>query len=471
MRRLAIPIALASLAIAILAVPPQRSVGPPLRDFEAYYAAGETWHYGGDPYGRDVWRTEKDVPGVVASRDELLPFVGPPFGLPLWSVLARLPWHAASIVWAAILGLAAATIVLGSLLVGRGRLRPLDAVAAVALAAAFAPLTGGIALGQVAIVSCAAIVAMPLALRPRRTLAAAALALVAALQPNLAIVLVARLAEARTWLAFGCAALFAAGASALTLGGAGAFTRYAGVLAAQGVAERFNAIQTTPGAVARALGASAAVADAVAATIAFACVVGLIVQAARRRHPPAIRLALACALVPLALPFAHEHDFTLAFFPALLLVLRARGAAWIAGAVATVALGVDWLGLAQRPTGLAATVAFALAAACAVAALAREPLRPYHAAPLLVVPGVALVGTIALGHPLPTWPDALAPTYRAALDATAADVWREEQFRSGIAALDPVWGALRAIPLVACVAIWLAASRSLGPAALGADAR
>jgi len=459
-RRLALLLALSSLAFA-LALPARRSQGPPLRDFEAYYAAGQTWHYRGDPYGRDVWRTEKDVPGVVASRDELLPFVGPPFGLPLWSALARLPWHAASIVWAFALGLAFATIVIGSLAIGRGRLRWFDAGAALAVAVTFAPLTGGAALGQVALVSCAAIVAMPYALRPGGTLGAAALALGAALQPNLAIVLVARLAESRTWIAYGCAAVVAAGASALALGGPGAFAHYADVLRAQGAAERFSAIQTTPGAVARAFGASPALADVSARAVALACVIGLVVQAVRRRHAPAIRLALACALVPLALPFAHEHDYAIAFFPSVLLILRARGAAWVAGASATVALGVDWLGLAQTPTGLGAAVALAIASACALAALPREPLRPYHALPVLVAPCVAVVGALAAHHPLATWPDALPTNYHAELHATAAEVWREEQLRSGIAALDPVWGLLRAIPLAACALVWALASRVL----------
>jgi len=473
-RRLALLLALASLAIAFLLVPPQRSVGPPLRDFEAYYAAGQTWHYSGDPYGRDIWRTEKDVPGVIASRDELLPFVGPPFGLPFWSILARLPWRGAATVWAMVLGLAFATVVLGSLALGRGRLRWFDAFAALALAAAFAPLTGGIALGQVALVSCAAIVAMPYVLRPHRTLGAAALALVAAMQPNLAIVLLARLAESRTWIAYGCAALVAAGASALALGGPATFLHYADVLHAQSFAERYSAIQTTPAAVARAFGASAVVADLIARAGALGCVIVLAVQALRRRHTAAIRLALACALVPLALPFAHEHDFAIAFFPAFLLVLRARGAAWVTGATATIALGVDWLGLAQRPSALAATVALAIAGACALVALVRESLRPYHAVPLLVAgPCVLVIGALAARHPLPIWPDALATNYRAALHAAAADVWHDEQLRSGIATLDPVWGLLRAIPLAACGLIWLIASRTLvaPPNVLRTDAR
>lgn len=472
MRRLALIVALASLAVALVAAPPGRSSGPSLRDFEAYYTAGQTWHYGGDAYGRDVWRTEKDVPGVVASRDELLPFVGPPFGLPLWDALGRLSWQTATFVWASVLGVAFVTIVLGSLVFGRERSRLTDALAAATFAAAFAPLTGGIALGQVAIVACAAIVAMPMALRPRGTLAAAALAFVSALQPNLAIVLAARLAESRTWIAFVSAALVAAGASALALGGPQSFARYAGVLRAQGDAERFIAIQSTPGAVARAFGASPEVASFVAGAIALAAIAALVAQASRRTVAPAMRLVLACALVPVAIPFAHEHDLTIAFLPALVLVLRARGGAWAGGALAAVALAVDWIGLAQRPATLGAEIALATTAACATIALAREPLRAFHLVPLAIVPLVALLGVLAAGHLMPTWPDALPVDFRAPIHASAADVWRGEQVRAGLAALDPLWGLLRAIPLAACVAIWALASRfATSRERLRADAR
>jgi len=460
-RRFALVGAIASLAFAVLGVAPQRSEGPPLRDFEAYYAAGDTWHYRGDPYGRDIWRTEKDVPGVIATRDELLPFVGPPFGLPLWSTFARLPWRAASLAWGMVLGFAFATIVVGSLAFGRAQVRWFDVSAALLFACAFAPLTGGTVLGQVAVVSCAAIVAMPFILRPRRTLGAVGLALVAALQPNLAIALVARLAETRTWIAFGGAAALAAGLSAVALGGPSVFAQYADVLRQQGNAERFSAIQTTPGAVAYALGAAPGLADGLAFALAIVCVAALVAQAVVQRYTATTRLWLACALVPLMLPFAHQHEYTIVFLPALVLVVRARGALWATGAIAAVALGVDWLGLVQRPHALAAAVGLAAASACAAIALARGPLRPYHAAPLGVALVVVAVGLLAAAHPLPTWPDALARDFRVGVHASAPAVWYQEQLRSGIMIRDPFSGALRAIALVACAVIWFCASLTL----------
>ncbi len=95
------------LAIAGTTVlrPPQ-TTGPFARDFTAYYAAGAVWNAGGDPWSRDVWRIERTIPGVDASRDEVLPFVGPAASLPLWSLFARLPFDVARIIWMAVLALA-----------------------------------------------------------------------------------------------------------------------------------------------------------------------------------------------------------------------------------------------------------------------------------------------------------------------------------------------------------------------------
>ena len=82
-------------ALAATCLPSAAAAGPFARDFEAYYAAGATWNAGGDPWSRDVWRVERTIPGVDATRDELLPFVGPAASLPLWSLLARLPFGVA----------------------------------------------------------------------------------------------------------------------------------------------------------------------------------------------------------------------------------------------------------------------------------------------------------------------------------------------------------------------------------------
>jgi hypothetical protein len=462
-------VALGAIAIAFFGARPPQTPGPALRDFESYYAAGATWHYEGDPYGRDVWRVEKGIPGVLATRDELLPFVGPPFGLPFWSALSRLPWPSAVLVWDSVLGLAVAALVLASLRIAGGPLRAFDIGAAAIVAVGFGPLTSGVALGQVAIVACAAIALVPFTLGPRLLVAAFCAALAAALQPNLALVLAARLGGLRSWLAFGCATAVALFASALTLGGPAGFAHYVDVLRAHGASERFIAIQTTPAAVARALGASASAAGSAALLLAL-CVVGIVLwQCLRGSYAPNARLALASAALPLALPFAHEHDFTLVFLPAILVARTARGPTWLVGACGILLVATDWLGLAQRRDGALETALLTFAAALGLALLAPD-LRPAYLAPALLGPVVLVVCALVATHPLPIWPDGLGATFHVSHALLAPEVWRREQEVSGVARLDPVWGALRLISLAGCALVWFAASIALRTPAVPTDA-
>jgi hypothetical protein len=459
-RALLLAAAVAAMALAFALHPPS-TPGPALRDFESYYAAGATWRYHGDAYGREVWRVERKIPGVVATRNELLPFVGPPFGLPLWDALARLPWDAAIVVWGTVVWLAFGALALASLRLAGSPFDPGSATAALVVAGAFGPLTSAAALGQAATVSCAAIVAFPLLLGPRRTFAATAAALVAALQPNLAVALIAKLGPRRAWIAGAFAATLVVAGSYLALASTTGIGHYADVLRDHAAAERFIAIQTTVSAVARGLGASAPLAGRIAIGAAFVALVGVAVQLLSRRYGSNAGLGLACAALPLALPFAHEHDFTVAFFPALLLARRARGVAWVAGACASLLVAVDWLGLAQRPQGLIESTLLAVAGALALAVLAPEPLRPYHLLPLLVAGGVALAGAVAAAHPLPVWPDALPFDFHPRPTVPAPLVWHAEQVLSGIATNDPVWAWLRSVSLAGCALLWLVASFAL----------
>ena len=461
MRRFALAIAALAVLIAFFVVHPRSTTGPIFRDFESYYAAGATWRYQTDPYGRDVWRTERSIPEVVKTRDELLPFVGPPFGLPLWSAFSRLPWNAAVVVWGTLLVCALAVIAFGSLALAGGAIGAFDAFAVLLVVAGFGPLTSGVALGQVAVLACAGIVLAPFALRPRGTFAAFACALVAGLQPNLALALAARLGSKRSWIAFVSAALVAAGGSALALGGLDGFAHYITVLREHGEAERFIAIQTTPAAVARAFGLSASTASTVGIALAGVTFAVVAAQCVRGRYAANARLGVACAALPLALPFAHEHDFTIAFLPAILLARHARGALWVAGCCASLLVATDWLGIAQRSDGIAATALLTLAAALGFAGLARAPLRAYHFAPAVVALAVVAAGVLVRGHPLPTWPDGLGPAFHVPATMPAPLVWHLEQVRSGIAAQVPAWGSLRLLSLAGCALLWCAASFAL----------
>jgi hypothetical protein len=457
LRLLIVAFALAAAATA-LALRPPPTHGPPFRDFESYYAAGATWRYDGDPYSRDVWRVERTIPEVDPRHDELLPFVGPPFALPLWNALARLPWNAAAPLWGGVMTLGIAAIALGSLRVAGGHIDLADALAVLVAAAGFGPLTSGVALGQAAIVSCAAIVLTPLLLRAPRPYAAAAGALVAALQPNLAAVLAARIDGRRAAIAFALAATVALGGSAAALIANGGLGHYLAVVRDHAAAERFIAIQLTLGAALRALGAAAPLAGGLALAAAGVAVVLIVIQCLSKRYAPDTRLALACAALPLAWPFAHEHDLTIAFLPAVVALRRASGAVWVVAACAALAVAVDWLGLVQRPGGAMESFFLAVAAALAFGALARGPLRPYHAVPVLAAAAVPAVAFLVRGHALPTWPDALPAGFTLPPALTAPEVWHLEQIASGIGRLDPVWGLLRLAPLAGCALLWAAAS-------------
>ena len=114
-RRWLLGVAFAAIAGAVFFARPAATPGPSLRDFEAYWSAGATWNSGDNPYGRAIWIAERTVNGVTPSRDELLPFVGPPPTLLLWSLFARLPYDRAAIIWiavlvAALLAMVAATL-------------------------------------------------------------------------------------------------------------------------------------------------------------------------------------------------------------------------------------------------------------------------------------------------------------------------------------------------------------------------
>ena len=102
-----LPLAFALVVVAVTSFRPAATPGPFLRDFEAYWSAGSAWNARTDPYGRAILNAERAVPGVDASRDELLPFVAPPPTVALWSLVARLPYVVAANLWCALLVIAA----------------------------------------------------------------------------------------------------------------------------------------------------------------------------------------------------------------------------------------------------------------------------------------------------------------------------------------------------------------------------
>jgi len=433
-----------TIALAFALHPP-RTPGPSDRDFEAYYSAGRTWDDGSDPYSRLIWRTERTIDGVVATRDELLPFVGPPPVLSFFGALAHLPQPVAERLWSGVLAAALAGLVLASFFLARAPRDPLVLVAAFVLATLCGPGLSDLALGQIALVSAAGIALAIVALDRRATIPAAAAMLLGAVQPNLVIALVARMRTRRDLgIAIGAGiAFFAIGFACL---GTGAWTDYLARLARHGAAEGMILIQQTPAAIAYGLGAPRALARALGLAVAAIAAIAAVAGIVRGRLGPLDATLVALATLPLAIPFFHEHDFVVLIVPAIVLAVRARGV-WLALAACATVLGlVDWLGFAQRPPQEPQNALLALAVSLAFAIVAGTR-RAAFAGTLALLVLLAIFIPLARAHPAPTWPDTLARDFHVPPDLDASDVWAAEQRAAGLERRDPVWAALRTLPL------------------------
>lgn len=414
-----------------------------MRDFEAFYAAGVTANRGADPYGRAIWDAQREVPGVDASHDETLPFVGPPVALAFWRALARLPYDAAGRIWGAILALSMLVAVFGGLALARAPRTVTVVVGAAVFAGSFGPLTSDVALGQSALLCAAAIVATLLLLRTRTWPIAALTSALAALQPNLCIVLLARASDVRALVAFTLGALLFCGLMVQSAGISGIAT-YLHLLAVHGAAEANTVIQITPAGVAAGLGAN----PAVIGTARFgsaALALALAVFAILRAGDAEVRVGVASCALPFIVAFFHEHDFVLLLLPALLCAVRARGTMLAFAALAATACSVDWLGLGQRPNAEVQSLVLACASALGfllIAEMRREAL--WALAVPCAVAGVALIAKL---HPVPIWPDALPPHWQPPAAATISQVWALEQRAAGLDAVDPLWALLRAFSL------------------------
>lgn len=444
---------LALLIVAFFIVRPAGAPGVAMRDFEAFYAAGAAANRDEDPYARDIWFSEQRIPGVDASHNETLPFVGPQAGLPLWRALARLPFDVAGRVWGAVLALALVVVVFGSLSLARAPRKPSVLLGAAMLAASFGPLISDVALGQVAIVSAAGIVATLLLLRSSRAWRWSALSsAVATLQPSLVLPLIARLGDVRAFAGLALGAMFFL-VWTLMYGGIAGLAHYVHLLSVHGAAEAATVIQITPASVARGFGATPNLVQLVTVASASAAVL-LSALAARRIDDPTLRVGVASCALPFVIPFIHEHDFVLTLLPAICCAVRARGTVLGFSAVAVTACGVDWLGLGQRPNGDVQSVVLAFACALAFALVAQ--LRREAFAALIVPFAVAGVAVVAHAHPVPVWPDTLPPHWQPPVTATISQVWALEQSVAGLDQKNAVWSALRALVLLSSLLVAIA---------------
>jgi hypothetical protein len=458
-KRALLVVALLAYLVAVLWLRPHPTPGPPLRDFEAYYAAGAIWNAGGDPYARDIWNAERSIPGVDSARNELLPFVNPPVLLPALSLYARLPFVDAATAWSLTLAFALLGC-LGALLAIVGRARDPSAwLALVLIALAFGPISSDLALGQFAIVGVAAVAIASLGFARAQRLGPALATFLAGLQPTFAP---ASMAWSRNWR--NLVVQIAAGAAFLAVwvwlahsSNVPGVRAYLDILREHGAAEGWSLIQFTPGAIAHGLGAS----DVLAADLQWSA--SLIALAAAgtiawyRRDDPLAVLAAFCALTPFAFPFFHEHDFGLLLIPAFFALTRAATSMRLYALCALLLVGIDWLGIAQRPDGVTQTLLIALALTAAALAL-RGVARARDVAPLAVaLLAIAAIGTIARGHALPIWPDAMGP-FSIAPEASVAQVWHAEQLATGMFAPNALSAGLRILPLIgAGLLAWLSA--------------
>jgi hypothetical protein len=440
-------LAYAAIAIALFAARPLPTPGPALRDFEAYWSAGSAWNAHADPYSKAIWQTERTVPGVDAHRDELLPFINPPPALLLWSAFARLPYRAAAALWLVLLASALLALIATVLRASGAPASALLFLAALALAIAFGPITSDLALGQLALPALFAATLL-VVFADRSVPLAAAAATIAFGAPNVALGLASQLDRKRALPSIAAAAAVTYALGVVAAGWRWPVT-YAANAAAHAAAERFVTIQLTPAAIAYGFGATPSAAQVIGAATATLTVSAALLLALRVREPFA-RFAAWSTLVPFAGVFLHEHDLLIAYPAALWCALRTRATARMLALAGALLVSIDWLGLAQRPTGIAQSALLAIATFGAFVVLgetveARSAWR--SALPVAALfTGAAL---LAAHHPLPVWPDSLQ-AFQANPNASIAQVWLAEQRAGGLLAVEPMWAFLRAPSLLGC---------------------
>jgi len=439
---------------------PLQLSGPPMTDFSAYYAGGQTWARGADPYGTAIWAAERVLPNADPTKNELLPYVGPPLSLPLWALLGRLPYTAAVAVWGTVIALCALLLLaVPAVLAGR-RIRLGDAVLLLLLGVASGPLIDALSLGQAALPATAAVEVAVLCLaRNKPALAALAAIVAAALKPNVVIVLPAALRGiGETLILFASGAVYAA-ANLPFAGGVRGAAAYLHVLAHQGASERFYAYQMTPTAIAYGFGMPAHAAANAGTAIALAAIALTIGAIVRTRASCVDAAAIACAAFPFVVPYEHEPDLAMVFLPALLAVFRARGATWVLAACGTVLFAADPFALAQGRPGLAFSIVTSTVVALQLLALAPAPIGRARFAPLLAVAAIAIVGLTGPPSRLPMWPGALPQHVAVAPGASANAIWHDEIVASGLETERPWASVLRILTLCGCAAVGVAMTR------------
>jgi hypothetical protein len=218
------PAALAVLAALLLVaaiVPATRPAGL-LRDFDAFYCAGQAVEAGADPYRAEPLgaceRSAKPAPLLMGSANLAMPAPLPPYALAPFVALARLPYVFAAVTWTLLLALSVAVTV--------AALRALTGLPVAVLAFGFLLGDGyaSLALGQIAPLAIGAIAVAAWLLATGRDELAACAAGIAMLEPHVGLPVCASLFawRARTrWplagiaVALGCLSVAVAGTATL----------------------------------------------------------------------------------------------------------------------------------------------------------------------------------------------------------------------------------------------------------------
>lgn len=452
-RIVALLLAAFAVAAAFTIARPQGFSGAPLRDFEAYYAAGEAWSHGADPYGTAIWQYEKTLPGVDAKRYELLPFAGPPATLPLWAALARLPYVTAAVVWRAFLAGAVFVLVWLALTLGGARRTPFNLIALAIAALGFGALTNAYSLGQIALPVAATVgLAFAAVTFGGKVLAAAT----SFAQPNLGLALAGEFRHRRTALAVACGvALFGFLCAAIN---PNALFAYAQVLIAHGAAEQFSAIQLTPAAAAYGFGATDAAALTIGGAVATITTIAWLFAMIRLADRTTL-FVISSALVPFASAFFHQHDLAIEFVPAVVLVLRAPPHALPAAITGALFCAANWIGLAQYPDAIVQTTLLAAAFAVALLLIRGDVRSRTLSAVGVAVFLIAFGGVVARAHAMPVWPAAMGALPNLS-GYSASAVWHAEQVATGLFARNTIWALLRCASLAGCALLAFAAFNS-----------
>jgi hypothetical protein len=430
--------AMTAVFAALLFARPHPTPGPPMRDFEAYYAAGALWNHGADPYSQAIWRVQRGLDGVDSQRYEALPFAGPPALLPVFGALARLPFAAANMLWRGVCVAALAALAFVTLRIAHLRMTLVSYIGIAVAALGFGPLTSAFALGQIA---------LPAFLFAALALLCTPAALFAWIQPNVGLTLLAQAFTRRWWVCAASGAIFF-GACTVAVG-IGGMQHYVDVLHRHAAAEQFSGIQLTPAAIAYGFGASAQLASSIGTAVTLGAVCCWLL-AMRSALGTVARFGLTCALLPLAMPFFHEHDLLVLFVPAIVYSIRADSYGWPIAASGALLAATDWLGLAQRPDGTLQTFLLVGALGAVLLALHDRLCIRMLTAPASILALIGIAAIFAHAHAAPVWPDAMRTLPPGIESMDIASAWNAQQRAAGLFQHDWVWAALRALSLLGC---------------------